>query len=314
MSGTTSNLVIIPLVQHSRTLCDSIPGQHMAERSRVQKTCDWAFRPSEHPWFKVEQRNDTSSEGNPLSGNETVLKTNAGVSTLKFPWQTYSSFEKHRMWLPTPCVFHQRTKLTAPLLTPVSSNMHKRNYSTLCKQSFSHREKGLKNSLCQQLLNNSTVLPFHRAQRVLRATRRIEKHDVLSVDAKDPIVLGRRHPVARLFVENLLRTHCHQGVDYLRALVQHQIAIVKLRIALRTIALRCVTCPKCRAVTLSPRIADLQRERIAFKEPPFANTGVDFFGPFYVSVTRSTENQWGFLFNLLTTIAVHFGSRAVNGH
>ena len=95
-------------------------------------------------------------------------------------------------------------------------------------------------------------------------------------------------------------------MDYLRALVQQQFAIVKLRTALRSIAQRCVTCRKRRAETISPMMADLPRERLAFKEPPFTNTGVDYFGPFYVSVKRSTEKRWGFLFTCLTTRAVHF--------
>ena len=95
-------------------------------------------------------------------------------------------------------------------------------------------------------------------------------------------------------------------MDYLRALVQQQFAIVKLRATLRSIVQRCVTCRKRRAETISLMMADLPRERLAFKELPFTNTGVDYFGPFYVSVKRSTEKRWGFLFTCLTTRAVHF--------
>ena len=88
--------------------------------------------------------------------------------------------------------------------------------------------------------------------------------------------------------------------------MQQQFAIVKLRTALRSIVQRCVTCRKRRAETICPMMADLPRERLACKEPPFTNTGVDYFGPFYVAVRRSTEKRWGFLFTCLTTRAVHF--------
>ena len=179
-------------------------------------------------------------------------------------------------------------------------------YTTQSESFPTEKRNLLKNS---PLSSSSKILqfsPFIGPQGLLRATGRTKKLDVSSFDAKHPISLDSHYPVTRLFLENLHRTHCHQGVDYLRALVQQQFAIVKHRAALRTIVLRCVICRKRRAETLSPMMADLPRERLAFKEPPFSNTGVDYFGPFYVSVKRSTEKRWGFLFTCLTTRAVHF--------
>ena len=138
-------------------------------------------------------------------------------------------------------------------------------------ESFPTEKKNLlKNS---PLGSSSKILqfsPFIGPQGLLRehVTCRTKKLDVSSFDAKHPILLDSHHPVTHLFLENLHRTHCHQGVDYQRALVQQQFAIVKLRTALRTIVLRYVTCRKRRAETLSRMMADLPRERLAFKEPP----------------------------------------------
>ena len=52
-------------------------------------------------------------------------------------------------------------------------------------------------------------------------------------------------------------------------------------------------------------MSDLPVERLGYKQPPFNHTGVDYFGPLYVPVRRSTEKRWGFLFTCLTTRAVH---------
>ena len=47
-------------------------------------------------------------------------------------------------------------------------------------------------------------------------------------------------------------------------------------------------------------------ERLEYKQPPYKNVGLDYFGPLYVEVCRSTEKRWGLFFNGLTTRAVHF--------
>ena len=47
-------------------------------------------------------------------------------------------------------------------------------------------------------------------------------------------------------------------------------------------------------------------EKLVFRSFPFSNTGIEYFGLFYVLIERSTEKQWGFFFNGITTRAVHF--------
>ena len=148
--------------------------------------------------------------------------------------------------------------------------------------------------------------PFIGPYSLLRATGRTKQLDMSTFDAKHSALLDSHHPVTCLFPEPLHKSHCHQGVDYLRALVQQQFAIVKLKTTLRSIVQKCVTCRKRQAESISPMMSYLPREQLAFKEPPFTNSGVDYFGPFYVSKKKLIEKRWGLLFTCLTTRAVHF--------
>ena len=52
-------------------------------------------------------------------------------------------------------------------------------------------------------------------------------------------------------------------------------------------------------------MADLPDSRLGYQQPPFANTGVDYFGPILVRHGRKTEKRYGVLFTCLTTRAVH---------
>ena len=206
-----------------------------------------------------------------------------------------------------PKISDNRTE-TGSITDPVELEFAEQKLFYLVQsESFSSEKKALMKCLPiskPSVIKNFT--PFIGPNGLLRAQGRTKQLEVASFYVKHPILLDSRHPAVRLLLEHLHEKHCHQGVEYLRALIQQKYAIVKLRTALRTIQSRCVTCRKRKADTLTPIMADLPAERIAFASPEFTNTGLDYFGPFYVSVKRSTEKRWGFVFTCLTTRAVRF--------
>ena len=147
--------------------------------------------------------------------------------------------------------------------------------------------------------------PFIGPNRLIQSAGCIKRLVEVDFDVKHPIVLNARHAFVKLFLRHNHVKHHQQGIDYLRAKVQERYTILKLRSSLRSIKSNCVTCRKFRAATIQPIMADLPVERLIYQSPPFTNTGVDYFGPFYVTVRRTTEKKWGFLFTCLTTRAVH---------
>ena len=86
--------------------------------------------------------------------------------------------------------------------------------------------------------------PFVGPNALLRASGRTKILDSATFDVKHPILLDAQHPLVRLLLEHTHVQYSHQGVDYLRALMQQCLAVVKLRATFRTIVSRCVKCRK----------------------------------------------------------------------
>ncbi|XP_075258504.1 uncharacterized protein LOC142350541 [Convolutriloba macropyga] len=146
--------------------------------------------------------------------------------------------------------------------------------------------------------------PFVGPGGLLRSSGRIKRFTDLEFSLKLPIILDGRHPLVYIFLRHMHLNNHHEGNDYLRALVQQQYAVLKLRSILRSIRFNCVLCRIRRTKPVQPMMADLPSERLAFQCPPFTNVGLDYFGPFHVTIRRSSEKRWGFLLNCLTTRAV----------
>ena len=68
----------------------------------------------------------------------------------------------------------------------------------------------------------------------------------------------------------------------MRAVVNLKCVVLNFRWLLRNIENACVACRKRNAQTVTHIMADLPIERLGYKQPPFSNTGVDYFGPFLV--------------------------------
>ena len=180
-------------------------------------------------------------------------------------------------------------------------------------ESFPHEVKNLTSNVplrgdkssrnSKNRLNNFS--PFIGSSNLIRSKSRLNRLDNVGYDTKHPIILDGKHPCIRLMLQYLHQKHHHQGSDYVRAQVSSAHIILGIRSALRSIRARCITCRKRAVEVINPIMADLPRERLGFQQPPFSNCGIDYFGPFYVTVRRSTEKRWAFLFTCLTTRAVH---------
>ena len=173
-------------------------------------------------------------------------------------------------------------------------------------ESFNAERKDLLKS--KSVKRSSRIAPFSPfigPSRLIQSAGSIKRLVEVEFDVKHPIVLDARHALVKLFIRQTHVKHHYQGIDYLLAKVRERYAVHKLRSSLRSIKSNCVTCRMFRAATIQSIMADRPVERLAYQSPPFTNTGVVYFRPFYVTVRRTTEKKWGFLFTCLTTRAVH---------
>ena len=151
----------------------------------------------------------------------------------------------------------------------------------------------------------ATLSPFIDPDGLLRSIGRISRLSELEFKNKYPIRLDGRHPIVKLIVAHQHNKHEHQSIDYLRSVIQIEYAILKLRSLLRNIELNCKNCRKRKLKTITPFMSDLPIVCLGYRQAPFNNCAVDFFGPFHVTIRRSSEKRWEFLFTCLTTRAIH---------
>ena len=100
---------------------------------------------------------------------------------------------------------------------------------------------------------------------------------ITEFDTKHPILLDARNTLVRLLARSFHHRNFHQGLDYMRSVLNMKNAILGLRRLLRSIQSQCVICRKRKASTIQSIMSDLSLERLRYKQPHFNHTVVDYF-------------------------------------
>ena len=118
------------------------------------------------------------------------------------------------------------------------------------------------------------------------------------------IILHANDEIARLYLEHAHSICVHRGTEPLKAFVQQRYHISGIRKTILSIKLRCFLCTRFAAQNIQPVMAPLPVCRFPrdSTQYPFANSGVDFFGPFYIEDAKvQIENHYGLIFTRLVT-------------
>ena len=101
------------------------------------------------------------------------------------------------------------------------------------------------------------------------------------------------HAVTRLLIKYFHTGIGHQGRHLTHSKIRlNGYHILKGRSIIRKVVAGCQMCKRLRGPLLTQQMADLPKDRLE-QVPPFVNSGLDVFGPFYVSERRSTRNSYG---------------------
>jgi hypothetical protein len=147
--------------------------------------------------------------------------------------------------------------------------------------------------------------PFKGEDGLLRVGGRLRAANIAN-QSRHQVIVPRDHHVAELIVRHVHECESkHSGREYVMALVRQRFWIPRTRPLINRILRRCVVCRKLRGMPGLQRMADLPSDRVTHDNPPFTNTGLDCFGPFYVKRGRSLEKRYGCLFTCLSIRAIH---------
>ena len=97
-------------------------------------------------------------------------------------------------------------------------------------ESFPSEQKLLRSG--KVITGNSRIVkysPFIGPDGILRSTGRISRLVNSDFNCKHPIILDAHHAIVRVLVKHLLVRNFHQGLDYMRAVVNLKYVMLNLR-------------------------------------------------------------------------------------
>lgn len=139
---------------------------------------------------------------------------------------------------------------------------------------------------------------------IVRVGGRISNSSI-PVSSRNPILLPKSSPVVSAYVTFVHLRSGHMGREYMIAEMRQYVHIVGINATVKKILRMCIICRKTQGKPQQQLMADLPLDRLQMDNPPFTNTGTDYFGPFMVARGRGQVKRYGVIFTCLVSRAVH---------
>ncbi|XP_055551044.1 uncharacterized protein LOC129733299 [Wyeomyia smithii] len=147
--------------------------------------------------------------------------------------------------------------------------------------------------------------PFLDETNVVRMEGRTERAEYLPFDLRFPIILPAENAVTKLLAHHYHSKFGHGYRETVKNELKQKYLIPKVDALVRRVSSSCMWCKVQRNKPQCPRMAPLPVQRLTPYLRPFSHVGVDYLGPFEVTVNRHVEKRWIALFTCLVMRAVH---------
>ena len=123
-------------------------------------------------------------------------------------------------------------------------------------------------------------------------------------DVKNPIILPPGH-LCNLIIRDSHWTNMHSSPAQTWTNLREKYWIIDAMASIKRIVTNCVPCRKVLARPCTQQMANLPDERTTPGGRPFANVGLDAFGPFAITQGRSKIKRYGLIISCMASRAVH---------
>ena len=214
----------------------------------ILRTTDWPFKPDTRVIDEIRLKRPSCDIDVCLENSSNFVVDVLTEKNLPFAkWERFNSIVKYKRtvafllrWLPSHKHFRSSVK---EITDPFEMDIAEKKLIYLSQgETFLSELKLLRSG--KVITRNSRIAkysPFIGSDGILRSTGRISRLVNSDFDSKHPIILDARHAIVRFLVKHLHFRNFHQGLDYMRAVVNLKYVVLNLRWLLRnieTLALR----------------------------------------------------------------------------
>uniref|UniRef100_V5GH76 Integrase catalytic domain-containing protein n=1 Tax=Anoplophora glabripennis TaxID=217634 RepID=V5GH76_ANOGL len=130
----------------------------------------------------------------------------------------------------------------------------------------------------------------------------------ISYQKKHPLLLPKTDHLVNILIDHFHRLYLHTGPHLLLSLIRQRYWVLSARNIIRSRIRKCNYCFKFKPKPSFPQMGNLPTPRVT-EAKPFLNCGVDYAGPFYITMTRhrgiKSQKAYICLFVCLATKAIH---------